>query len=1020
MTAINVLGMKGEIPRLAAELLPNSNAQNATNCILLNGNVVPLKGVLPIQTFPGGPFQSIFWLARQYWLRWTQVVDVARSVILGDTSGRIFFTGTDAPRVTDIALATGLVQDTLARPTSFFTEFANAFTIPATGASVGVTIGSTANYAIGNVVNINDFNSTVTGYVTHIAGSVLTVVLTAVDNVGALMATGAQVSILGSFAIQPVGQSQVVYVNNAAQFTIGQTTTITDTTSTITGTIIGINVGSGGLTVQTLSISAGALTLMNAPATVTVANPGTNYPYLSLKLGVPEPLNPVSVDYDISQFVVVNLDPCSTLSTASASNVTSAPFTIAAVGSTQSVTVVPSGTPFAVGETVNITDGVNNINGLLTAINVNTGTVQTIAILAGTAGATMATDATVTVSSYTPDNDGNGTVNIDTSFGNPLPSFLFTPAQNNFLPVWLYRDMGFDQPVTILQFDFHFKVGSTGPQQIEVVCGASANGAGPSLIFAVAGGISEAQSAQWGQTSGQVVQLTTAFNPGVNFWYRTQIVYEGASEAGFVYQVIVRNGITLAVLFNQKFTLQNGPQGPIVGWKYTAGLNILMSLDNIGVQNLIPSGADKAADYVWTFVNSMGFESAPSPVSNVIVTADTLRKIITFPTEPQGNEQMEYGSAFLTDYGIIGRRLYRAVSSAAGSSFLRVADETLLPLSETTYIDYFADSQLGAALPTDGYELPPADGHSMLSLPNGLTAIASGNQTCVSPPDVPYAFPLNQRYPTDTDVVKLNNIDATIVITTLGFPYLCSGSDPTSMNMDQLERSYGNVAALGTTYLRQFGVIYPSATGLIAIPGAALRNLTEAFFTMEEGAGNWLDLNPASFVCSVRDDRYIGFCTVGQQVKGFVFDPKEQGQAWSWFDLSPDLNFDQVPAGGYFTDDVTGDLYLIQGSNLGKWDAADSLTMIWHSKLFRQPRRTCMSMARVKMLRGYDPNTTPVTMTYTATDAFGNTNVAPPRTVVNQLPFTILPLPGDDLEFEMRGSWAIQQVEFGEKLEDFT
>lgn len=101
----------GTIPRLAAEKLPPSAAQTATNCKLTSGNLRPFKQVSTVNT-PAkvGTKKSIYLFGSQYWFHWLDDVDVLRGPIAGDTQERTYFTGDSAaggrPKVTDSTIAT--------------------------------------------------------------------------------------------------------------------------------------------------------------------------------------------------------------------------------------------------------------------------------------------------------------------------------------------------------------------------------------------------------------------------------------------------------------------------------------------------------------------------------------------------------------------------------------------------------------------------------------------------------------------------------------------------------------------------------------------------------------------------------------------------------------------------------------------------------------------------------------------------------------------------------------------------
>ena len=107
MAVIRIPAFGGMIPRLGSRLLPDTAAVEAVNCKLWSKEARPWNALLtanePSKT---GTIKSIylFGTSPQYWLHWNEDVDVARAPIAGDTTERTYFTGTDAPRVTNATL----------------------------------------------------------------------------------------------------------------------------------------------------------------------------------------------------------------------------------------------------------------------------------------------------------------------------------------------------------------------------------------------------------------------------------------------------------------------------------------------------------------------------------------------------------------------------------------------------------------------------------------------------------------------------------------------------------------------------------------------------------------------------------------------------------------------------------------------------------------------------------------------------------------------------------------------------
>src|SRR5690349_5498113 len=97
MTGFKVTNFGGVVPRIGSRLLPNSGAQTAQNVKLFSGELTSwLRTTLVNTPSKGGNLQSIYRMystSTDYWLAWTDDVDVVRGPIAGDTSFKIYFTG---------------------------------------------------------------------------------------------------------------------------------------------------------------------------------------------------------------------------------------------------------------------------------------------------------------------------------------------------------------------------------------------------------------------------------------------------------------------------------------------------------------------------------------------------------------------------------------------------------------------------------------------------------------------------------------------------------------------------------------------------------------------------------------------------------------------------------------------------------------------------------------------------------------------------------------------------------------
>lgn len=113
---ISVKTYRGEAPRISARVLPNEMASQAIMCRLLSGDLEAWNDILDIFSLDkAGPTNTMSLMAGKYWLNWSQGeiasgftnVDVARVPVVNDTTYLTVYTGTGAPRITNLALAIG-------------------------------------------------------------------------------------------------------------------------------------------------------------------------------------------------------------------------------------------------------------------------------------------------------------------------------------------------------------------------------------------------------------------------------------------------------------------------------------------------------------------------------------------------------------------------------------------------------------------------------------------------------------------------------------------------------------------------------------------------------------------------------------------------------------------------------------------------------------------------------------------------------------------------------------------------
>lgn len=323
--------------------------------------------------------------------------------------------------------------------------------------------------------------------------------------------------------------------------------------------------------------------------------------------------------------------------------------------------------------------------------------------------------------------------------------------------------------------------------------------------------------------------------------------------------------------------------------------------------------------YVTTFVNDLGWESAPSPFASVTCNTDAFITLSGLEASPSGN------------YGINRRRIYRTESGVTGATeFFFEAEITYTGAGQSW-------AETGAALTTDvlatqtalGGWLPcPSDATCLTQLWNGMAAVISGKtiRPCVA--NHVYAYPYDYEIPLADQPVAMGVWGQNLLVLTNGkTPSLITGQDPSSLSESPLDglpfngacRSVQSVVSLG------HGVCWASPDGLAYLGTQGQKIATAGLIHPDD----WKAIKPETMVGATFMGLYFGFYNDGSVWKGFAIDPiNPTGVFWL--------------AKGYqaaFTDPRTGSMFVLDtDGGIKKWDAGTTfMTCTFRSKEYRTP-----------------------------------------------------------------------------------
>lgn len=342
--------------------------------------------------------------------------------------------------------------------------------------------------------------------------------------------------------------------------------------------------------------------------------------------------------------------------------------------------------------------------------------------------------------------------------------------------------------------------------------------------------------------------------------------------------------------------------------------------------------------YVMTYVNEIGYESAPGPASdtpihvidttNVNIVIPQLRAVKYTPTV--------YGRTTIVDYvPIVAARLYRTNTGTAQTGFQLIAEVRLTDFTVT--IPDVANSELGELLITDSWDVPPPVVTAGTKMTSGVYILGYEYDIYLSVPGVVYAYPVIFSQKIKDEIVAIEAIGTNALILTTGAPYIVVGSSPDVMELVKLPSVHPCINQKSVQVFAGL-LIYPSYDGLIGVnANGQVRNLTKDIYDSSEWRQTY-DLGTC--VSALHDGVYYLWDNTGL---GFAFDFTSR-------ELSPinGLISQDAPQIATLFDGYSNILYTREKSNtaLRRWEplgAAGFVNAIpwqWTSKEFYVPDRS--------------------------------------------------------------------------------
>ncbi|HDC2546215.1 TPA: hypothetical protein O7139_005366 [Salmonella enterica] len=325
--------------------------------------------------------------------------------------------------------------------------------------------------------------------------------------------------------------------------------------------------------------------------------------------------------------------------------------------------------------------------------------------------------------------------------------------------------------------------------------------------------------------------------------------------------------------------------------------------------------------YTQTFVTAYGEEGPPGPQSSELTVKQGGSVDLTMQPPPLQNSN------------ITRRRIYRSVSGGGNADFLLVTE---LDAGVLSFHDDLLAEQLGPALETWHYVMPPDNMTGLCMMANGIAAGFAGNEVMFSEAFLPYAWPDSYRQTTEDDIVAIAPVGTALVIATKGQPYLFSGVSPSNISGAKLPLTQACVSRQSMVVMDGF-VLYAGTNGLVSVSGDGNALIaTEKLLSPEQ----WRDMfNPSSIKAYQYRGEYVARYTKtdGSQAV-FIFNPQDM-----------DIRHMSMTFDTAYNDTSTDTLYLVKGRELSVSQGANTpLPLVWRSKTFIAQENTSFSCLRIK------------------------------------------------------------------------
>jgi hypothetical protein len=256
------------------------------------------------------------------------------------------------------------------------------------------------------------------------------------------------------------------------------------------------------------------------------------------------------------------------------------------------------------------------------------------------------------------------------------------------------------------------------------------------------------------------------------------------------------------------------------------------------------------------------------------------------------------------------------------------------------FTDDINSTTLTDILETDDYDSPPSNLQGLVAVPNSFFCGFVGNTLYFSEPAKPHAWPLEYAITVESDIVAIAESSGAIMVFTMSYPYMVSGSDPRNTMQVSRLNAYLPCLAPGTVVSTKYGVMYISKDGIASVSGSGVGLLSLQIFDKYVSApySNVLSSKSANFYL----DSYI--LSNSGDTKSFLYNyERESGGYFATFDIE------------FKASTLRGSkLYVVNSSNnsITEWDVPATVpnrnTYVWKSKVFVTQRPINFGVCKIE------------------------------------------------------------------------